>query len=94
MTTEVIWVRGEADGLNTLAVYYRVGVSSFRARLRPAGDGTGLELTEVEEIRLPEDDDVDEAEVVRNHWVERVPNLVREALDRPVQAPDTGVVHG
>lgn len=88
MTTEVIRVRGEADGLNTLAVYYRVAIQTFRARLRPVGGGDGLELTEVARV------DPDDLETVIEWFdVEICPNLVREALDRPVQVPDTEVVH-
>lgn len=85
---EVVQVRGEADGRDTLAVYYTVGSSTFRAGLRPVRDGEALELSRLEQVEIPADGgvlDYDARESMDLHSITHVPPVVREAVQRPVQ---------
>lgn len=91
---EVVQVRGEFDGTDSLAVYYTLGSSTFRAGLRPVRDGEALELSRLEQVEIPEDGgvlDYDARESVDLHSISHVPPVVREAVQRPVQTclPDS-----
>ena len=88
---ELIQVRGEHDGVATLSVYYSVGPTEFRARLRPVSGSPSMTRDEGEALIL-----VDLAEVVveesrvdpqtRDFFDPvNVPPVVRRAVDRPVQ---------
>ena len=104
---ELIQVRGEHDGVATLSVYYRVGPTTFRARLRPVRplpeedhirDREALVLSDLCSLDVP---DLDGFEFVgpdapAEEWFDttHVPPVVRRAVDRPVQVPDLGNVQG
>jgi len=60
---EVVQVRGEADGISTVSVYYSVGTTLFRARLRPSSAlpedwtthrGEALTLSDLSEVEKPD----------------------------------------
>jgi hypothetical protein len=104
---ELIQVRGEHDGVATLSVYYRVGPTTFRARLRPVRplpeedhirDREALVLSDLCSLDVP---DLDGFAFVgpdapTEEWFDttHVPPVVRRAVDRPVQVPDLGNVAG
>jgi len=87
----VLRVRGEADGISTLSVYYEAAGETFRMRLRPSS-------------ALPEDETTHRGEALTavdlstveavggegEEWfdVTHIPTVVREAVRRPVQVPD------
>lgn len=97
---EVVQVRGEADGISTVSVYYEVAGRLFRARLRPSSAlpedwtthrGEALTLTDLSEVEKPDGDRlpvVDEVAAVEWFDPSHVPPVVRGAVRRPVQIPD------
>jgi hypothetical protein len=90
---KLLRVRGEADGISTLSVYYEAAGETFRARLRPVRP-----LPEEDHIRDREAlilSDLSTVEDVGGPGVEwfdttHVPAVVRRAVDRPVQVPARG----
>lgn len=81
---EVLRVRGELlNGSPCVSVYYETtSCLTFRAKLLPVEDGNAYELREWSEVEFVD------GRTIRTFDTVRVPEVVRGAVDRPVQVPE------
>jgi hypothetical protein len=86
---ELLRRQGDYDGDATLSVYYAAFGTTFRARLRPVESREALALSDLSEVEVKDG----ETEVVHTFdlstQLTHVPPVVRNAVSRPVQFPET-----
>lgn len=82
---ELLDLRGDYDGEDSLSVYYRAFGTLFRARLAPVHDREALELSSLAEVEAIRGDVLHEFDL--STQLTHVPPVVREAVQRPVQVP-------
>lgn len=83
---ELLELRGEYDGEQSLVVHYEAFETTFRASLSPVADGEALEITSLSEVEEVRGEPIGEYDLSTE--LPRVPPVVRRSVQRPVQVPN------